>query len=295
MQGSVWLIETDLQVLADAANVRYTTFIRTTDDAHKMAVKHLWKRLEERGHIYKGSHAGWYAVSDEAFYPESQIKDCKDLKTGEEYKVSIETGQRVEWAEEENYKFRLSAMAPRLLEWLNAEPAPIQPSPYHQQILKEVSAELQDLSISRPSNRLYWGVEVPGDSSQCIYVWVDALTNYLTVTGYPWQSGDTVGSPWPADVHVVGKDILRFHAIYWPALLMAAGLPPPKTILAHAHWTKDRSKMSKSKGNVVDPFKALEVYGVDTLRFFLMRIGGNFATDSGRQRPFGGVGGGLPY
>ncbi|KDN40177.1 hypothetical protein K437DRAFT_258764 [Tilletiaria anomala UBC 951] len=270
------------RALADASNINYTRFIRTTDCDHKAAVRHFWKRLEQRGYIYKGSHAGWYAVSDEAFYPEAQVTDVKDEVTGETYKIAIETGQRVEWAEEENYKLKLSEMAPHLLQWLEQTPSPVQPHKYHAQIVAEVKAGLQDLSISRSSSRLFWGIQVPDDASQSIYVWVDALTNYLTATGYPWlgSRGDEKQSAWPADVHVVGKDILRFHAIYWPALLMAAGLELPRVVLTHAHWTKDKSKMSKSRGNVVDPFKALDAYGVDTMRFFLMRVGGNFANDS---------------
>ncbi len=265
-----------MQDLSDTAGLGYTRFIRTTEEPHKAAVQHLWRQLDSRGHIYKGSHAGWYAVSDEAFYPEGQLRDVKDVKTGEQYKVSIESGQRVEWAEEENYKFKLSAMQKPLLDWLHSDPAPVQPRKYWEQVVAEVEAGLQDLSISRPASRLYWGIQVPDDTSHSIYVWIDALTNYLTVTGYPEGAAEA----WPADVHVVGKDILRFHAIYWPAMLLAAGLPPPRCVLSHGHWTMDRAKMSKSRGNVVNPFEAIEQYGLDTLRFFLMRVGGSFSTDS---------------
>ena len=232
--------------------------------------------------IYKGTHSGWYAVSDEAFYPDGQVTDYKDAKTGETYKAAIETGQRVEWAEENNYKFKLSEMQGQLLAWLSQSRPPVQPAKYHAQIVAEVEMGLTDLSISRPASRLHWGIPVPSDPSQSIYVWVDALTNYLTVTGYPWpaEEAELRSHAWPADVHVVGKDILRFHAIYWPALLLAADVEPPHTILSHGHWTKDKSKMSKSRGNVVDPFRALKEVGCDTLRFFLMRVGGNFAEDA---------------
>uniref|UniRef100_V5ES24 Probable methionine--tRNA ligase, mitochondrial n=1 Tax=Kalmanozyma brasiliensis (strain GHG001) TaxID=1365824 RepID=V5ES24_KALBG len=259
--------------LADAANIDYTGFIRTTDSDHKIAVEHLWRTLRDKDLIYKGSHEGWYAVSDEAFYPESAVHKVSN-PTGEEMQ-SIETGARVEWSQEENYKFRLSAFRQPLLDWLRADARSVQPAKKHAEVLAEVEAGLSDLSISRPRSRLSWGIPVPDDPDHTIYVWVDALTNYLTVTGYPLSP-----KAWPADVHVVGKDILRFHAIYWPALLLAAGLPPPKTVLAHAHWTMGKAKMSKSRGNVANPFEAIQLFGLDTLRFFLMRVGGSFGSDA---------------
>lgn len=178
----------------------------------------------------------------------------------------------------------------------------ILPPSRHAEVLEEIKSGLEDLSVSRPSSRLSWGLAVPDDTSQSIYVWIDALVNYITVTGFPWKlpSGQVEGereagaaskgegkaiaewegSAWPADVHVVGKDILRFHAVYWPALLLAAGLPLPRKIIAHSHWTMGKSKMSKSKGNVVDPFEEIEKYGQDVVRYFLCRVGGNLATDS---------------
>ncbi|GAK65425.1 methionyl-tRNA synthetase [Moesziomyces antarcticus] len=271
--------------LADAANVDFSTFIRTTDADHAVAVEHLWRTLRERGHIYQGSHEGWYAVSDEAFYPETQVR--KVVVDGQEQMQSIETGAKVEWSQEVNYKFRLSAFQQPLIDWLRANPTAIQPAQRHAQVLQEIESGLADLSISRPRSRLSWGIPVPDDADHTIYVWVDALTNYLTVTGYPaWandaskESSAVERSAWPADVHVVGKDILRFHAIYWPAMLLAAGLPLPKTIVAHSHWTMNRAKMSKSRGNVANPFEAIDMFGVDTLRFFLMRVGGNLGADS---------------
>jgi len=267
--------------LADAANINYTNFIRTTDADHKVAVEHLWRALRDRGHIYQGSHEGWYAVSDEAFYPQTQVR--KVTVNGEEQMQSIETGAKVEWSQEVNYKFRLSAFQRPLIDWLRANPTAIQPAQKHAEVLQEIESGLSDLSISRPSSRLSWGIPVPDDPEHSIYVWVDALTNYLTVTGYPEWTESTASSPqhaWPADVHVVGKDIVRFHAIYWPAMLLAAGLPLPKTILAHSHWTMNKAKMSKSRGNVANPFEAITTFGLDSLRFFLMRVGGNFGSDS---------------
>ncbi|GAC93163.1 methionyl-tRNA synthetase [Pseudozyma hubeiensis SY62] len=268
--------------LADASNINYTRFIRTTDPDHKLAVEHLWRVLRDRGHIYQGSHEGWYAVSDEAFYPESQTKSVVD-KDGNEVRQSIETGAKVEWSQEVNYKFRLSEFQQPLLDWLRANPKSIQPRQKWEEVVAEVEGGLMDLSISRPSSRLSWGIRVPDDEEHSIYVWVDALTNYLTVAGYPFSSSsaqDEGNLAWPADVHVVGKDIVRFHAIYWPAMLLAAGLPPPKTILAHSHWTMGKAKMSKSRGNVANPFDAIEMFGLDALRYFLMRVGGNFGSDS---------------
>ncbi|SNX85618.1 probable METHIONYL-TRNA SYNTHETASE, mitochondrial [Melanopsichium pennsylvanicum] len=266
--------------LADAANIKYTRFIRTTDSDHKFAVTHLWRTLREKGHIYKGKHEGWYAVSDEAFYPDSQLKKVVD-KEGNEWMESVETGAKVEWSQEVNYKFRLSAFQQPLLKWLRENPTAIVPKQKYDQVVAEVESGLQDLSISRPRSRLSWGIPVPDDGEHCVYVWMDALTNYLTVTGYP-NNNTTVQkqNAWPADCHVVGKDILRFHAIYWPAFLIAANLPLPKTILAHSHWTMGKAKMSKSRGNVANPFEAIDMFGLDTLRFFLMRVGGNFASDS---------------
>lgn len=277
--------------LADAANIGYTRFIRTTDQDHKAAVQHLWRSLRDKGYIYQGKHEGWYAVSDEAFYPEAQVRKVVG-KDGSEEMQSIETGAKVEWSQEVNYKFKLSAFQQPLIDWLKANPKAIMPAQKHAEVLAEIESGLQDLSISRPSSRLSWGIGVPDDEKEhTIYVWVDALTNYLTVAGYPGftsdpslertkQGKDAVVNAWPADVHVVGKDIVRFHAIYWPAMLLAAGLPLPKTILAHSHWTMNKAKMSKSRGNVANPFEAIATFGLDSLRFFLMRVGGNFGSDS---------------
>ncbi|KAI9315907.1 tRNA synthetases class I (M)-domain-containing protein [Dichotomocladium elegans] len=259
--------------LADAANISYTRFMRTTDVDHKNTVAHLWAELEKNGYIYKGNHEGWYAVSDEAFYANNQVEKTTDAETGESIMVATESGQRVEWTNEENYKFRLSAFQDRLLEWIESNPTAIVPPNRKNEVVSWIQAGLADLSISRLRSRLDWGIPVPNDPDHTIYVWLDALTNYLTATGYPWSNGSKTGV-WPADVHVVGKDIVRFHAVYWPAFLMAAGLPLPKQILAHAHWTMNKQKMSKSKGNVIDPFLLIDRFGADAVRYFLVRDGG---------------------
>ncbi|CAO1629878.1 unnamed protein product [Parajaminaea phylloscopi] len=264
--------------LADAAGVNYTTFIRTTEDRHKTAVHEVWRRLEAGGHIYKSVHEGWYAESDEAFYPEGQIREVVDSKTGVRHHESIETGQKVEWSSEENYKFRMSAFQDRLVDWYESNPESILPRSRHAEVVAELKSGIEDLSISRPSSRLAWGIPVPGDPSQSIYVWVDALVNYLTVTGFPEPSKGP--SAWPADVHVIGKDIIRFHAIYWPSILMAASLPLPRQIVSHSHWTMNKAKMSKSRGNVIDPFAEMDFFGRDSVRYFLCQFGGGLATDS---------------
>ncbi|TPX50025.1 methionine---tRNA ligase [Synchytrium endobioticum] len=271
--------------LAKRANVSYTDFIRTTEPRHSTAVSALWTRLLEKGYIYKGHHEGWYSISDETFYPASQIEDVVSTDgRGSTYKIARETGQRVEWTREENYKFRLGSMRDSLLQWLHTNPEVIVPKPRYSEVLKFVDSMPQsqesDLSISRLKSRLQWGIPVPNDSDHVVYVWLDALTNYLTVTGYPWidnSSGTHTNEKrdaWPATWHVVGKDILKFHAVYWPAFLIAAGLPPPERLVVHAHWLVDHVKMSKSRGNVVKPFKLLDDFGVDAVRYFLVRDGG---------------------
>ncbi|KAF9137193.1 methionyl-tRNA synthetase [Mortierella sp. GBA39] len=265
------------QDLFDAANISYTTYIRTTEPRHAVAVKKIWDDLLERGYIYKGHHEGWYSVSDEAFYPSTHVEEKINEKTGEKYHIAIETGKEVEWTTEENYKFKLSAFTDRLTEWLDNNPEAILPKSRHLEVQGWLKSGLSDLSVSRPRSRLTWGIPIPGDDSHVMYVWMDALTNYLTVTGYPWKNmsdSQKAVCGWPADAQVVGKDILRFHAVYWPAFLMAADLAVPKKIVAHAHWTQGKMKMSKSIGNVVDPFTAMQEFGTDTIRFYLMNDGG---------------------
>ncbi|CAO3651666.1 unnamed protein product [Cunninghamella blakesleeana] len=262
--------------LCEKANVDYTTFIRTTEPSHAKAVQHLWNILLKEGFIYKGHHEGWYAVSDEAFYPENQVTKIQDPENKDkEIMIAIESGQKVEWMVEENYKFKLSAFQQPLLDWIEKNPKAIVPSNRKREVISWIEAGLEDLSISRLRSRLDWGIPVPNDPEQhTIYVWLDALTNYITAKGYPTDEYKNDH----AKVHVVGKDIIRFHAVYWPAFLMAAKLPLPEQILAHAHWTMNKSKMSKSKGNVADPFLAMDTFGVDTVRYYLMKDGG-FADD----------------
>jgi len=259
--------------LAEKANVSFDRFIRTTDADHKTAVEHFWKELKKRGYIYESKHEGWYAVSDETFYPESQVHLILDPATGRKLHASKETGKEVEWTSEVNYHFRLSAFKDRLLEHYEQHPEFIVPEERMNFIKKEVQAGLQDLSVSRPSSRLQWGIRVPDDDSQTIYVWLDALINYLTMTGYP-SGGQDKHKFWPPNAQVIGKDIVRFHTIYWPAFLMALDIPLPRAFLTHAHWTMDRAKMSKSLGNGVNPFSAIERYGLDTIRYFMIYAGG---------------------
>ncbi|KAM7208724.1 methionyl-tRNA synthetase [Naviculisporaceae sp. PSN 640] len=261
--------------LCEAANISPDRFIRTTDADHVDAVKHFWFLLEKKGLIYETKHEGWYCVSDECFYPESMIHKTKDVFTGEVFMASVETGNKVEWIEEKNYHFRMTALREKLLRFYDENPEWIVPASGMTQVVDWVRNHLEDLSISRPSSRLQWGIRVPEDPSQTIYVWVDALVNYLTFGGFPnWQPGREAEGGWPADVHVIGKDILRFHGVYWPALLLALDLPLPKQLLSHAHWTLDHRKMSKSKGNAVNPFVAIQRFGVDAMRFYMVHDGG---------------------
>lgn len=259
--------------LAERANISFDRFMRTTDADHKVAVEHFWKELKKKGYIYESKHEGWYSVSDETFYPESQVHLIIDPPTGRKIHASMETGKEVEWTSEINYHFRLSAFKDRLLEHYEQHPEFIVPVQRMRNIKKEVADGLQDLSVSRPSSRLQWGIRVPDDDSQTIYVWLDALINYITATGYPHGDGDK-HKLWPPNVQVIGKDIVRFHCIYWPAFLMALDLPLPRGFLTHAHWTMGSTKMSKSLGNGVNPFLAIERYGLDTIRYFMVHDGG---------------------
>ncbi|EFW19787.1 methionyl-tRNA synthetase [Coccidioides posadasii str. Silveira] len=260
--------------LAQKANVQHDHFIRTTDPEHRDAVQYFWEMLDHRGYIYTAKHEGWYSVSDETFYPSNAVHATLDPATGRKIMSTIETGKEVEWFSETNYHFRLSAFKDRLLDFYRENPTFIRPKRYMDNIVQSVSSGLTDLSISRPVQRLTWGIRVPGDDTQTIYVWLDALINYLTYAGYPFTPGKENQSIWPANVHVVGKDILRFHCVYWPAFLMALDLPLPRQVLSHAHWTIGREKMSKSTGNVVNPMYALARFGVDPLRFYLAHDGG---------------------
>lgn len=237
-------------------------FIRTTEERHIKAAQHLWSTLETNGHIYKDSYAGWYALRDEAYYTEDELTDGPDGK-----KIAP-SGAECEWMEEESYFFKLSQWAEKLLELYDSNPEFVQPVSKLNEVKSFVQGGLKDLSISR--TKFDWGVPVPGDEKHVMYVWIDALTNYITALGYPDTSGEFADF-WPADIHMVGKDILRFHAVYWPAFLMAADLPVPKQVFAHGWWTIEGQKMSKSLGNVIAPEDLVKRYGVDPARYFMLR------------------------
>jgi len=250
------------QAMCDRLNVSYDRFIRTTEPAHYAASQAIWKKMQDAGDIYLGTYAGWYSVRDEAFYGESETTVGHDgVRVGPQ-------GTPVEWTEEKTYFFKLSAYGERLLAYYDAHPDFILPETRRNEVVSFVKAGLQDLSISRTT--LTWGVPVPDAPGHVMYVWVEALTNYLTGVGYPDVQADTFGF-WPADIHVIGKDIVRFHAVYWPAFLMSAGLAPPKRVHGHGFLFNRGEKMSKSVGNVVDPFSLADVYGVDPLRYFFLR------------------------
>jgi len=254
--------------LTNLLNLSNDDFIRTTEERHKNGAVALWNILLEKGHIYLGKYAGWYAVRDEAFYLEKDLIDGK-----------APTGAPVEWVEEPSYFFALSKFQDRLLEFYEANPDFIQPNSRRNEVINFVKSGLFDLSVSRTSFK--WGIKIPQNPEHVMYVWLDALTNYISALGYPDKTA-LYESFWPADVHMVGKDILRFHAIYWPAFLMAADLPCPKRIVAHGWLTIDGEKMSKSIGNVVDPRDLVDEFGLDQTRYFLMReipfgLDGNFS------------------
>lgn len=248
--------------LVAALGLSNDDFIRTTEPRHLAASQALWQRLLDAGDIYLGHYEGWYAVRDEAFYGEDELTQRPD---GTRVAPS---GATVEWVREPSYFFRLSAWQDRLLAFYEANPDFIAPNSRRNEVMSFVRGGLTDLSVSRTS--FNWGVKVPGDPAHVMYVWLDALTNYLTATGWPDASAPRAGF-WPADLHLVGKDIVRFHAVYWPAFLMAAGLPVPHRVFAHGWWTVEGEKMSKSLGNVVDPIATIARYGLDPVRYFLLR------------------------
>ncbi|RVE67488.1 hypothetical protein OJAV_G00103530 [Oryzias javanicus] len=251
-----------------SCNISHTDYIRTTELRHRQAVEHFWSVLWNKRLIYKGNYEGWYSMQDESFLTPSQVGDAVD-SSGNEIKVSLESGHKVEWMKEENYMFRLSAFRSQLLDWLRGNPKAIQPECFQQAVLQWLQGELPDLSVSRQRSRLQWGIPVPGDASQTIYVWLDALVNYLSVAGYPNDHERW----WPVARHIIGKDILKFHAVYWPAFLLGAGLPLPQAIHVHSHWTVRGKKMSKSLGNVIDPLEHSRTFTTDGLRYFLLRQG----------------------
>jgi methionyl-tRNA synthetase len=238
-------------------------FIRTTEPRHYAASRAIWERMQAAGDIYLDTYAGWYSVRDEAFYGEGETTVGDDgVRRGPQ-------GTPVEWVEEESYFFRLSAYQDKLLALYADQPDFIGPDERRNEVVSFVKGGLRDLSISRTT--FDWGVPVPGDPRHVMYVWVDALTNYITGAGFPDVDGDSFRRWWPADLHVIGKDIVRFHAVYWPAFLMSAGLPLPKRVYGHGFLFNRGEKMSKSVGNVIDPFSLVEHYGVDPVRYFFLR------------------------
>ena len=243
--------------LTSAMNFSNDQFIRTTEPRHYESCRLIWNMLIEKGHIRLDKYAGWYSVRDEAFFTETELVDGK-----------APTGAPVEWVEEPSYFFALSQWQQPLLDYYEAHPDFIAPSGRLNEIKSFVKGGLKDLSISRTT--FDWGVPVPNDDDHVMYVWLDALTNYLTALD--WQNdGADYATYWPCDLHMVGKDILRFHAVYWPAFLMAAGLPLPKRVFAHGWWTNEGEKISKSIGNVIDPLALIDKYGLDQTRYFLLR------------------------
>ncbi|KAM9248638.1 methionine--tRNA ligase, mitochondrial [Dugong dugon] len=262
-------VSAQFQQLFREAGIASTDFIRTTETRHRLAVQHFWEVLKARGLLYKGLYEGWYCASEECFLPEAKIT-WQQGPSGGACPVSLESGHPVSWTKEENYIFRLSQFREPLRQWLRDDPQAVIPEPFYHAVLQWLEEELPDLSVSRKSSHLHWGIPVPGDDSQTIYVWLDALVNYLTVIGYPDAE---FKSWWPVTSHIIGKDILKFHAIYWPALLLGAGMSLPHRIYVHSHWTVCGQKMSKSLGNVVDPRTCLERYTVDGFRYFLLRQG----------------------
>lgn len=270
-------VSAKFRMLFDSFGIGYSHFVRTTDEVHANAVASFYSTLKRKGFVYKGEYSGWYCVSDESFLTENQVVE-KKFGAGESVKVSIESGNSVEWATETNYKFRLSSFQEDLVYWLKDNR--VKPTRFLNDLRKMASSGLMDLSVSRPVERVSWGVPVPGDDSHSVYVWVDALVNYLTASGYP----DNHTSHWPPDVQVLGKDILKFHGIYWPALLMAAGLEPPRQLLVHSHWTVDGVKMSKSRGNVVCPENLKETLTAEGVRYILLRQGTPHSDGSWREQ-----------
>jgi methionyl-tRNA synthetase len=249
--------------LAVAMGYTNDDFIRTTEPRHRDACQALWKRLMEKGEIYLDSYSGWYAVRDEAFYGENE------LTKGPNGEKLAPTGAPVEWVEEPSYFFRLSKWQEPLLAFYEQNPDFIAPESRRNEVISFVKSGLRDLSVSRTT--FSWGVPVPDDDQHIMYVWLDALTNYITACGFPNEDAADYKTYWPADLHMVGKDILRFHAVYWPAFLMAADLPTPKRVFAHGWWTNEGQKISKSLGNVISPYELVERYGLDQTRFFLLR------------------------
>ena len=249
--------------LSKSLNLTNDDFIRTTEKRHHKAVKEIWNRLVASNDIYLSKYSGWYSVSDEAFYSDEEI-DTKD-----NFKVSKISGSKVEWVEEESFFFKLSSWQNKLLEFYKSKPDFILPKSRKNEVVEFVKSGLKDLSVSRTS--FSWGIPVPENSKHVIYVWLDALTNYLSALEFPDEKNIKYKQFWPADIHVIGKDILRFHAVYWPAFLMAAKIPLPKKVYGHGWILSEEKKMSKSIGNILDPLDIIKKYGTDQLRYYLIK------------------------
>ena len=250
----------DLSVTLNLSN---TDFIRTTEVRHKKTVQYLWSILEKNDDIYLSKYSGWYSISDEAFYSEDEIIEKNGINLAES------SGSPVEWIEEESYFFRLSKWQDKLLDYYEKNPDFISPKSRKNEVVSFVKSGLKDLSISRKA--FSWGIKVPNNSEHVIYVWLDALTNYISALNYPDIKDELFKNFWPASVHLIGKDILRFHAIYWPAFLMAAKIPLPKKIYGHGWILSGDLKMSKSRGNILDPLEIIDTYGLDPLRYYLIK------------------------
>ena len=249
--------------LSITLNLSNTDFIRTTEDRHKKTVQHLWSMLEKNDDIYLSKYSGWYSVSDEAFYSEDEIVEKNGTK------IANTSGSTVEWIEEESYFFRLSKWQDKLLDYYEKHIDFISPNTRKKEVVNFVKSGLKDLSISRRA--FSWGIKVPNNPDHVIYVWLDALTNYISALNYPDTNNVLFKKFWPASVHLIGKDILRFHAVYWPAFLMAAKIPLPKKIYGHGWILSGDEKMSKSKGNILDPLDIINTYGLDPLRYYLIK------------------------
>ncbi len=251
------------QEMVKALNCSNDDFLRTSEARHHAASQEIWRRMDANGDIYPGTYSGWYSVRDEAYYDESELSD------GEGGEKLSPQGTPVEWVDEESYFFKLSAYQDKLLAHYEAHPEFIGPDVRRNEVVSFVKGGLRDLSISRTT--FDWGVSVPGDERHVMYVWVDALTNYITGVGFPDEDSEAFKTFWPADAHIIGKDIIRFHAVYWPAFLMSAGLELPARVFAHGFLFNRGEKMSKSVGNVIDPFALAEHFGVDQMRYFFLR------------------------
>jgi len=249
--------------LTKTLNLSNTDFIRTTEDRHKKSVQNLWNILEKNKQIYLSKYSGWYSVSDEAFYNEDEVEKKNQSK------VSKSSGSIVEWVEEESFFFKLSEWEKPLLEFYDKNKNFILPESRRNEVISFVKGGLKDLSVSRKT--FSWGIKVPSDGKHVVYVWLDALTNYLSSLKYPDENNDLYKNFWPADLHIIGKDILRFHAIYWPAFLLAANIEPPKRVYGHGWILSGDEKMSKSKGNILDPLEIINIYGLDPLRYYLLK------------------------